>query len=215
MITVAIADDHDLIRDGFKKLVSREADIIVIGEARSAEELFELLRTGPAPDVLVLDIGLPDQNGLEVLKTLKNGKRQEYSAMGVLILSMHPEERYARRALSAGASGYMTKDTASEELITALRRIHSRGRYISQSLAEELAADMGGEGDTPVHTKLSDREYELLLLLGEGKSVREIGDVLGLSVNTVNSYRSRLMQKTGLHSNAEIIHYALKHNLVE
>lgn len=212
MIRVIIADDHDLIRDGFKKLVSQEGDITVVGEARSAEELYALLRD-TAADVLILDIGLPDQNGLEVLKDIKgNGGHKE---LNVLVLSMHPEGRYARRAIAAGASGYMTKDTASEELIPAIRRLRSNGRYISQALAEELAAEVGGNAEAPVHTKLSDREYELLILLGEGRSIREISGELGLSVNTVNSYRSRLMQKMGLQNNAEIIHYALRHNLVE
>jgi two-component system, NarL family, invasion response regulator UvrY len=212
MIKVIIADDHDLIRDGFKKLVAGEPDITVIGEARSAEELFGLLRESSA-DVLVLDIGLPDENGIEVLKDIKSAGN--HPEMSILILSMHPEGRYARRALAAGAAGYMTKDTASEQLIPAIRRVRGRGRYISQALAEELAAEVGGGNDAPPHTKLSDREYELLLLIGEGKSVREIGDELALSVNTINSYRSRLMQKMDLHSNAEIIHYALRHNLVE
>lgn len=212
MIKVVIADDHDLIRDGFKKLVGGEPDITVLGEARSAEELFQLLREF-APDVLVLDIGLPDENGLEVLKDIKSAGT--HPDMSVLILSMHPEGRYARRALAAGAAGYMTKDTASEELIPAIRKVRSRGRYISEALAEELAAEVGGSGDAAPHTKLSDREYELLLLIGEGKSIREISEELALSVNTVNSYRSRLMQKMGLQSNAEIIHYVLRHNLVE
>lgn len=212
MIKVVIADDHDLIRDGFKKLVGGEPDITVVGEARSAEELFKLLRK-ISPEVLVLDIGLPDENGLEVLKDIKSAGT--HPEMGVLILSMHPEGRYARRALAAGAAGYMTKDTASEELIPAIRKVRSRGRYISQTLAEELAAEVGGFGDAPPHTKLSDREYELLLLLGEGKSVREIAEELALSVNTVNSYRSRLMKKMGAQSNAEIIHYVLRHDLVE
>jgi DNA-binding NarL/FixJ family response regulator len=212
MIRVIIADDHDLIRDGFKKLVSQEADITVTGEARSAEELFHILRQTQA-DLLILDIGLPDQNGLEVLKEIRSNG--DFRELKVLVLSMHPEGRYARRALAAGASGYMTKDTASEELIPAIRRILSKGRYVSQTLAEELAAEVGGNAETPLHTKLSDREYELLILLGKGRSVREISQELSLSVNTVNSYRSRLMQKMGLQSNAEIIHYALRHNLVE
>ncbi|MFP4426072.1 MAG: response regulator [Spirochaetaceae bacterium] len=212
MIKVVIADDHDLIRDGFKKLVGGEPDITVVGEARSAEELFKLLRK-ISPEVLVLDIGLPDENGLEVLKDIKSAGT--HPEMGVLILSMHPEGRYARRALAAGAAGYMTKDTASEELIPAIRKVRSKGRYVSQTLAEELAAEVGELGDAPPHTKLSDREYELLLLLGEGKSVREIAEELALSVNTVNSYRSRLMKKMGAQSNAEIIHYVLRHDLVE
>lgn len=212
MIKVVIADDHDLIRDGFRKLVGGEPDITVVGEARSAEELFGLLRES-SPEVLVLDIGLPDENGLEVLKDIKSSGA--HPDMSILILSMHPEGRYARRALAAGAAGYMTKDTASEQLIPAIRKVRSRGRYVSATLAEELAAEVGGGADAPPHTKLSDREYELLLLIGEGKSVREISEELALSVNTVNSYRSRLMHKMGLNSNAAIIHYALRHSLVE
>lgn len=212
MLRVIIADDHDLIRDGFRKLLDPEEDFVVAGEARSACELDRLLKE-TRPDIVVLDISLPDKNGLEVLKELSAGTRS--GKPRVLVFSMHPETRYARRVLAAGAAGYMTKDTAASELVEALRRIARGGRYVSQALAEELAAEVGRPADTPPHTLLSDREYELLLLIGKGLSVRDISAHLTLSVNTVNSYRSRLMEKMGLHTNAEIIRYTILHGLVD
>jgi two-component system, NarL family, invasion response regulator UvrY len=210
MIRVAIADDHDLIRDGFSKLLGYEDDIRLVGEARNAGELFQLLGRITV-DILVLDIGLPDRNGLEVLKEI----RVRYPHVKTLILSMHPEARYARRALSDGAAGYVTKDTASEDLVTAVRRVFFRGRYISEALADTLVNRSDSNAETLPHTTLSDREYELLLLLGEGKTVREISEILSLSINTVNSYRRRLLSKMNLESNSAVIRYVLQYNLIE
>lgn len=211
MIRVFIADDHELIRNGFARLVSSEDDIRLVGEACSAGELFELLPTIGTVDVLLLDIGLPDRNGLEVLKDL----RLRAPGLRTLVLSMHPEERYARRAIADGAAGYVTKDAASEELVKAIRRVYTKGRYISETLAEQFMPQSGPEVKTPPHTLLSDREHEIMLLLGSGMSVRGVAESLSLSINTVNSYRRRLLQKMSLKSNAELIRYVLRHKLIE
>lgn len=210
MIKVIIADDHDLIRDGFKKLLDRESDITMAGEAKSAAELFRFLENSRC-DVLVLDISLPDKNGIDVLKEMKI----QYPDIRILVLSMHPEERYAVRALRNGAAGYITKGSASEELIKAVRKVALGGRYISDMLAEELAFAFSDENDKLPHEKLSDREYQILLLLGGGKSVQQIADSLSLSINTVNTYRRRIMEKTSLHGNSELIQYVIQHNLIE
>lgn len=210
MIRVAIADDHELIRNGFAGLVSGEEDMQLVGAAGTAGELANLMRHGPV-DVVVLDIGLPDRNGLEVLRDI----RMSHGSVRTLILSMHPEERYAQRAIADGASGYLTKDSASEELVTAIRRVYEKGYYVSQALADELVSDLGNQEPPLPHTTLSDREYELLLLIGEGRTMREAAEQLNLSINTVNSYRRRLTQKMRLRSNPELIRYVLRHNLIE
>lgn len=210
MIRVAIADDHELIRNGFAGLVSGEEDMQLVGAAGTAGELANLMRHGPV-DVVVLDIGLPDRNGLEVLRDI----RISHGSVRTLILSMHPEERYAQRAIADGASGYLTKDSASEELVTAIRRVYEKGYYVSQALADELVSDLGNQEPPLPHTTLSDREYELLLLIGEGRTMREAAEQLNLSINTVNSYRRRLTQKMRLRSNPELIRYVLRHNLIE
>lgn len=210
MITVLIADDHNLIREGFKKLIDREADIVPIGEAKNAQELFTVLETTEA-DIVVLDISLPDKNGIDVLKDLKI----VHPHIKVLILSMHPEERYASRALKGGASGYITKDSASDELIGAIRKIYAGGRYISGPLAEQLATSFADEDAVTPHTKLSDREYQVFLLIGEGTSTQDISKRLSLSVNTINTYRRRILDKMNLHNNADIIQYVIRHRLIE
>ncbi len=211
MIRVFIADDHELIRNGFAKLVNSEDDLRLVGEACSASQLFELLPTVGRIDVLLLDIGLPDRNGLEVLKDL----RLRAPELRTLVLSMHPEERYALRALADGAAGYVTKDAASDELVNAIRRVYTKGRYISETLAEQFMPQSRTRAETPPHTLLSDREHEILLLIGSGMSVREVAESLALSINTVNSYRRRLQQKMRLKSNAELTRYVLLHQLIE
>jgi DNA-binding NarL/FixJ family response regulator len=210
VIRVCIADDHILIRDGFAKLLDGEAEVVLEGAAGSAEELFDLLRR-VACDVIILDIGLPDRSGLEVLKDV----RAEYPQKRVLMLSMHPEERYAVRAIRSGAAGYISKSAASEELVKAIRKIHSGGRYISEALAEQLAISFSDETPAAPHEQLSDREFEILLLIGSGKSGAEIADELALSINTINTYRRRLMEKMSLRSSADIVQYVLRHRLIE
>ena len=210
MISVCLADDHDLIRDGFSKLIAGEAGMTMTGAAATAEELFRLLEC-VACDVVILDIGLPDKNGLEVLKEL----RVWFPAKKVLILSMHPEERYAVRMIKDGASGYISKSAASEELIDAIRKIYHGDYYISEALAGSLASALGRVSNEKPHEKLSDREFEIMLRIGAGKSGSDIAAELSLSVNTINTYRRRLLDKMGMHSSAEVIQYVLQHHLIE
>jgi DNA-binding NarL/FixJ family response regulator len=210
MIKVCITDDHELIREGFKKLIAREEDITLVGEARSGAETIEVLEQNGC-DVLVLDINLPDKNGLEVLKDI----RTLFPKTKVLILSMYPEERYATRALKNGASGYITKDSAPVEMIDAVRKIEEGGQYISQALAEQLVSSYRGKWKTAPHENLSDREFEILLLLGKGKSVNTISRELYLSSNTVNTYKRRIFEKMQFASKAELIQYVLRQGLTE
>ncbi len=210
MIRVVIADDHPLIRGGFGRLVARETDMKLTGEAGTAAELMDILARA-ACDVLVLDIGLPDRSGLDVLKDLC----VRYPRMTVLVLSMHPTERYAVRALRSGAAGYLTKSSASDELIKAIRKVGTGARYISEALAEELAASLdAGESGTP-HEALSDREYQVFLLLAEGRSTAEIAQFLALSGNTIQTYRRRVLAKLRLRTNLQLSLYALRHGLMD
>ena len=210
MIRIVIADDHQLIRDGLRRLIEEECDISLLGEASNAGQVMELLRT-EAVDVLVLDISLPDRDGIEVLKDIRS---QEISVQ-VLMLSMHPEARYAKRALKNGAAGYITKDSASETIVSAIRSVYERGSYITDEVAEELYRGVSDEEAEQPHELLSDREYQILLRIGNGTAVRSISEELGLSVNTVNSYRRRILEKLQLGSSAELVRYAVEHELLE
>jgi two-component system, NarL family, invasion response regulator UvrY len=210
MIKVCITDDHELIREGFKKLIAREKDISIIGEAESGAETIEILAANQC-DVVVLDINLPDKNGLEVLKDVKT----RFPNIQILVLSMYPEERYAGRALKNGAAGYITKDSAPKEMIAAIRKIQRGGQYISEALAEQLASSYKGKWNAAPHENLSDREFEILLRLGKGKSVKDISEELNLSGNTVNTYKRRIFEKMGLKSKAELIQYVLRQDLTE
>jgi DNA-binding NarL/FixJ family response regulator len=210
LIRVVIADDHPLIREGFARLVARETDMKLMGQAGTAAELMDVLARA-ACEVLVLDIGLPDRSGLDMVKDL----RLRYPRTSVLILSMHPTERYAVRALRNGAAGYLTKSSASDELIKAIRKVGTGARYISEALAEELAANLDlGENGT-LHGALSDREYQVLLLLAEGRSTTEIARFLSLSGNTIQTYRRRVLQKLRLRTNPQLSLYALRHGLID
>ncbi len=210
MIDVLVADDHELIRDGFRKLFDEEEDIRLVGEASSAGKTLELLR-GTHIDIVILDIGLPDKNGIEVLKDI----RAEKIDTKVLMLSMHPEMRYARRALRNGAAGYLTKDAPSDTIVQAIHAIYRKGSYITDAVAEQLYQQMKGDREHMSHEQLSDREYQILLLIGKGESVRTISEKLGLSINTVNSYRRRLLEKMDFKNNAEIVQYVTRHDLLE
>jgi DNA-binding NarL/FixJ family response regulator len=209
VITVVIADDHELIRDGMRKLIEQESDVTLAGEASNAEELMNLLRSKEV-DVAVLDIGLPDKNGIEVLKDV----RAESIESRVLVLSIHPEKRYAQRALRNGASGYLTKDRASETIVSAVRAVYEKGSYITEGVAEELYRSMGTARPAAPHECLSDREYQIFLSIGAGKAVRDIAEELGISVNTVHTYRRRILEKTGFSSDAEIVRYAARNDLL-
>src|SRR5207302_833517 len=184
-------------------------DLLVAQEACTAPEIFEAVAAG-ACDVVLLDISLPGRDGLDVLKELK----QRYPALPVLMFSVYAEEKYAIRALKTGAAGYVTKNSEPEALIMALRKVAQGGRYISASLAERLAVEITTDTDKPLHTALANREYQVLLMLGEGKTVKEIAGVLSLSVKTVSTYRTRVLHKLHLHTTADLIRYALSQQLL-
>ncbi len=210
LINVLIVDDHALIREGLKKTLSGRPDMAVVGEADNVVELFKQLERLPV-NVVLLDITMPGESGLDALKEL----HQNYPHVPVLILSFHPEHRFAVRALKAGASGYITKESATEELVQAVRKIASGGRYVSTALAEQLAAELtDGSGKLP-HEALSDREFQVMRLLAQGKKSSEIAEALGVSVNTVNTYRMRIFEKMKLQSNVELSRYAVEHGLIE
>ena len=210
MIRILIADDHMLIREGLKKIIDKEIDISIIGEAKNGAEIMDFLAKKPF-DVLVLDISLPDRDGLDVLKEIKILN----PSISVLILSMHPEDRFAVRALRAGASGYITKESASDELVNAIRKVTTGGKYVSRQLAEKLAFDLDWNTDKELHERLSNREFQILLLLGSGKTVKEISDNLCISSSTVNTYRTRILEKMGMHSNVQLIHYVIRNKLID
>jgi two-component system, NarL family, invasion response regulator UvrY len=210
MIRVLIADDHTIVRRGLKQIVGEEADMAVIGEARDSQELVALVRKQPC-DVVVLDISMPGRSGLDVLKDMKH----ERPELPILILSVHPEDQYAVRTLKLGASGYLTKDSAPEELVHAIRKVLMGGKYVTPSLAERLASDLATDSGRPLHETLSEREHQVLCMLASGKSIKEIADELALSVKTVSTYRARILEKLNMRNNAELTHYAITSRLVD
>lgn len=207
MIRVLLVDDHTIVRQGLRLMLEQTADIRVLDEAATGNEAISKIGEQEF-DVVVLDIAMPDMNGLDVLRTMK----QTQPALFVLMLSTYPEKQYAVRALKAGASGYLTKESATEELIIAIRRAAEGRKYLSLNLAEKIADAFDDAAKSP-HELLSDREYEVLLLLGKGQTVTSIAEKMLLSVPTVNTYRSRILKKLGLHSNSEVIHYTIGNNL--
>jgi len=209
MIRILIADDHAIVRRGLKQIVSEQADMIVASEAENAREALDLVRTQEW-DVVVLDINMPGRNGLEVLKELK----RENPKLPVLILSIHPEDQYGVRVLKAGASGYLTKDSAPDELVQAIRKVHRGGKYISASLAETLVYELVAQSDRPRHETLSDREYQVMTMIASGKTVGEIGEELSLSVKTISTYRTRVLGKMNMRTNAELTQYAIQNQLL-
>ena len=207
---IVIVDDHELVREGLKKVLLKESGIQLVGEASNALELFKLLEETEV-DLVVLDITMPGRSGLDIISEIKNLNDH----IRILILSMHPEERFALRALKAGASGYLSKEAAARELVSAIRKIMSGGKYISAALADHLVSNLDKEPGKLPHETLSNREFEIFRLIAKGKSVGQIAEELILSVNTVTSYRSRMMEKMNFSSNAEIVRYAIEHNLIE
>ncbi len=207
---ILICDDHPIVRKGLREILEQEGAPVTIEETASAEEALEAARKKPW-DTVVLDITMPGRSGLEVLKDLK----RERPNVPVLVLSVHPAEQYASRVLRAGASGYLTKESAPEELLTAIRRIVRGGRYISPSVGETLAANLGRPAGELPHQSLSDREFEIVRLLASGKRASEIADQLHLSVKTVSTYRARILEKLNLRTTAEIMRYAIQHGLVD
>ena len=210
MIKIILADDHQLIREGVKKILKSESDIKIVAEAGDAAELFTELRS-TAADVVVLDVNMPGRSGVDILADL----RKEFSSLRVLILSMHPEDSLAVRTLKSGALGYVTKNAPPDVLVKAIRRVAEGRKFVSETLAEKLADTVDPAASTPLHTLLSDREYEVFQLLGTGKTVSEIAHLLSLSVPTISTYRARILEKMKMDSTSEIIHYAVRNRLVE
>src|SRR6266850_2241777 len=210
MRRILIVDDHAVLREGVKRLFDKQAGTMSFGEASSGHEALRLARE-ETWDIVVLDLSLGDRSGLEVLKTLKQIRPQ----LPVLILSMHTEAPFARRAFKAGAAGYVTKDSSRAELMRAIQKVMDHGKYVSDSLAEQLVVDIGRDPDRARHEALSDREFEVMRLIASGKTVGEIAKLLSLSDSTISTYRARILEKMGMKTNAEITHYAIHDGLVE
>lgn len=210
MIRILIADDHAVVRRGLKQIVADTPDIVVAGEASNGQEVLDRLLKADY-DVVLLDITMPGSHGLDLLKELKSRK----PGLPVLVLSMHPEDQYAVRALKAGASGYVTKESAPEELVAAIRKVTDGGKYVSSSLAERLALEKATGVSGPRHEVLSERELEVMLMIASGKTVSQIAAELWLSAKTVSTHRSRILEKMGIKNNVELAHYAIQNQLLD
>ena len=208
-IRVFIADDHAIVREGLKQILAESPDIIVAGEAENGTDAVRTFRKSKCK-VVLLDISLPDKSGIEVLKQIK----KESPELAVLMLSMHREDQYAIRSLKAGAAGYLTKQSAPRELVTAIRQVAAGQKYVSAALAQELAANVADDHETALHDTLSDREYQTLTMIASGMAVSDIARELSLSVKTVSEYRARLLVKMKLKNSAELTHYAIRNQLV-
>ena len=210
MIRVLIADDHTIVREGLKQLLSAANDLTVIGEAQNGQEVLRQVRADDF-DVLLLDMSMPGKSGIELIKQVHNEKPK----LRILVLSMHEEEQYAVRALKAGAAGYLTKESASDQLVAAIRKVAAGGVFISSAVGEQLALGAMAQTEGPPHTALSDREYQVFEMLVRGTSVTDIADRLNLSVKTVSTHKARIMQKMNMTNQAELIRYAISHRLVD
>ncbi|HXN24887.1 MAG TPA: response regulator transcription factor [Candidatus Dormibacteraeota bacterium] len=210
MMRVLIADDHAIFRLGLKDLLTDEFQKVTFAEAQNADEALEHIRKQNW-EIAILDISMPGRSGLDILEEIKRIRPK----LPVLLLSMHPEEQFARRALKSGAAGYLTKESVPEELKKAVRKALAGGRYVSTALAEKLAWDLDSRAETPIHDLLSDREFQVLRMVASGKTVKDIADELALSVKTVSTYRTRILEKTRMKNNAELIRYAVQSHLVE
>ncbi|MCI0694752.1 response regulator transcription factor [candidate division KSB1 bacterium] len=209
MIKVLIVDDHPIVRAGLKQILVEAPDIVVAGEASNGEEAVSQVLENEF-QVVLLDISMPGRSGLEVLSQLKSLK----PSLSILILSTYPEEQYAVRALKSGASGYLTKESLPEELIAAIRKVSGGGKYVSAALAEKLAFDLSDDRTKPLHETLSDREYQVLCMIASGKTVKQIGEELALSVKTISTYRRRILDKMKMKNNAELTHFAISQGLM-
>jgi DNA-binding NarL/FixJ family response regulator len=210
MIKVYIVDDHEIIREGLKKILKEESDFIVVGEAQNGAEALENLKHIDC-DIILLDMNMPGRSGLDLLGDIKTLKPQ----LHILVLSIHPEDKFALRTLRAGASGYLCKDTALEELVVAIRRVYTKGRYLSPTLAEQLAFEVMPDKDSLPHETLSNRELEIMLKLASGEKVKDISAKLNLSISTVFTYRVRIFEKLKIKNNVELSHYAMINKLIE
>jgi len=208
MIRILIADDHFIVREGLKQIVSDVPDMVVVDEASDGKEALRKA-LGGSFDIIILDISMPAKSGLDVLQELKQHKPEA----NVLILSIHPEEHYAMRVLKAGASGYLTKESAPDELVMAIRRISQGRKYITATLAEKLAGVVERPADVPLHSTLSEREFRVMVMIASGNSIKEISEKLFLSIKTVSTYRTRILKKMNFKNNSELIRYSIENGL--
>lgn len=210
MIRILIADDHAIVRSGLKQLLSEPVDFNVAGEAANGLEV--LTQIGEQPfDVLLMDMSMPGRSGIELIKLVKASMPK----LAILVLSMHKEEQYAVRALKAGARGYLTKESAPDQLVAAIRKVAGGGVFISSGVAERLALELGGNHEATPHTLLSDREFQIFNMIVSGTAIGDIADELSLSIKTVSTHKTRILQKMKMTSSAELIHYAIRHQLVD
>ena len=210
MIRIVVADDHTIVREGLKQVLANDPDLEVVGEARDGVEVLQQVRALDF-DVLLLDMSMPGKSGIELIKQVRGEKPK----LRILVLSMHEEEQYAVRAIKAGASGYLTKDSASMQLVSAIRKVAGGGAFITDSVAQQLALGAMPQTEGPPHSALSDREFQVFRELASGKGVTDIAAQLNLSVKTVSTHKARIMQKMNISNPAELIRYAIHHRLVD
>ncbi|BDD94204.1 MAG: response regulator transcription factor [Pandoraea sp.] len=210
MTRIIVADDHTLVRAGLQRILAGSENLEIVGEAANGAQAMALLEQTPC-DVLLLDLSMPGRSGIDLIVQIK----ASFPRLAILVLTMHGEEQYAVRALKAGAAGYMTKESAPSELVLAVRKVVAGGVYLSLAMAERIAQDLASAaGDTPGYRRLSDREFDVFLMLARGLSVSDIGDTLCVSAKTVSTYKARVLQKLDLRSQTDLVHYAIKHNLL-
>ena len=209
MIKILLADDHIIVREGLKKIFEKENDLQLCGEAENANDVLKFLKTNNC-DIVLLDINLPDKSGLDIMKEIKKSKPN----IKIIILSIYPEDSFAIIAFELGASGYLTKDTSTHVLLNAIRKVSKGGKYISEGVAEKLASKVDGDAVRSPHERLSKRELQVLLLMAKGKTNSEIAKELSLGYNTISTYRTRILEKMEMNSNAALIHYVISKNLL-
>ena len=209
MIQVIIADDHPVMRHGIKRILEEEADMQVVSEAANGQELLQKIEQSPC-DCVLLDIGMPGRDGLDALAYL----RRNYPKLPVLILSVYPEDQFGPRVLKSGAAGYMNKESACDQLVKAIRKVCTGGKYVSPALAEKIAGDLAADNNVPPHEKLSSREYQVMRLIASGKTVGQIARELCLSEKTISTHRARILEKMEMKTNAQLTYYGIHNNLV-
>jgi two-component system, NarL family, invasion response regulator UvrY len=209
-LNILVVDDHAIVREGLKSILAKAEILNVIGEAGNAPDAMTLLRKQPC-DLVLLDLSLPGKTGVDLLKMIHD----EFPKVRVLILSTYPEDQYAVRVLKLGASGYLTKESAPELLIQAIRKVASGGKYVSPAMAERLLDEIGSDGQHAPHELLSDKEFEVFKLIAMGKSLTDIADGMHVSIKTISTHRTRILEKTGFKANADFTRYALQHGLIE